>query len=45
MYHLGQNFGSRKLGGLLLKKVWQKKNIGRLAALHVKSARIKITCG
>ena len=42
-YHIAQIFSGRNFGRLLLKNIY--KNIGRLAALHSKSARIILYSG
>ena len=44
-YHIGQNFGGKKLWRIVANKHFGGQNIGRLAALHSKIARIKIVGG
>ena len=42
LYRITQNFGSRKAWWITVQKHFGRKNIGGLAALHSKSARIKL---
>ena len=42
VYRIAQNFGGRKLWQIVANKHFGRQNIGRLAALHSKIARIKI---
>ena len=41
-YHIAQNFGGRKFWRIATNKHFGGQNIGRLAAMHCKIARIKV---
>ena len=45
VYRIAQNFGGRKLWQIVVNKHFGEQNIGRLAVLHSKIARIKIIGG